>query len=350
MPPLDLRQLLAMTDERGLFQHARYASPDLDHGYCTDDNARALIAAAEHARQQGGKTELPLADYLAFVESAWCPREQAFRNFMDQHGQWLEPQGSLDSQARALWSLGWTADRAPEPEIRRRANELFAAGMDLIQRLEPLRSRAFAIHGLVHFLKACPGDERALALLEDLAHGLYAAYRSHASTRWCWWEDQVTYDNARLPQALLLAGEKLQLPVMVRDGLAALRWLLQVQAARTPEGEPCLGVIGNAGWLECGGERARWDQQPLEAYALVDACLVAGRVTGEPLWQECAWDCFRWFLGHNELGASLIHSETGGCQDGLQEGGVNRNQGAESLLAYVLAQLLLFDALERGEE
>ncbi|MEX0654985.1 MAG: Gfo/Idh/MocA family oxidoreductase [Phycisphaeraceae bacterium] len=336
-PEIDLRQLRALTDDTGIFQHAQYAVPDPHHGYCIDDNARALIAGLLHAELRGDDEQLvPLQRYLAFLVYAFNPDTRKFRNFMSYDRRWLEPVGSQDSQGRTIWALGIAAQTAPRDNLRGLASDLFCRALGSVEELTPLRSKTFALFGLDAYLHH-EANPHAEALRDRFANDLFDAWQAHASDDWPWWEDTVTYDNAKLPHALMIAGQAMGRPEMIEAGLKALRWLLAVQTA--PQGH--LSIIGNQGWLQRGKAKAAFDQQPLEAYAMVHACLAAAEITGEADWANHAWLCFEWFRGHNDLGVPVYHEQTGGCQDGLNANGPNANQGAESSLAYLLSVLEL---------
>lgn len=338
LPKVDLRHVLKMTDDTGLYQHALYSVPDPQHGYCIDDNARALLAALKHARLFGhDETVVPLHRYLMFMAYAYNDEAGVFRNFMSFDRHWLEDAGSPDSQARAIWALGKAAAEAPDDDTRDLAGELVRKALPGVSGLIDLRAKAFALIGLDAWLSVHEDDSDAGALRVRYADDLLGAFAEHAGDGWPWCEDLVTYDNAKLCHALLISGRSLGRADMIDQGAKSLRWLLDVQ--RAEEGH--LSIIGNDGWLARGGVRAAFDQQPLEAYALVHGCLAASGVTDERGWIDEAWRCFRWFTGENDLGVALYNEETGGCMDGLQPGGANRNQGAESTLAYLLSVLEL---------
>ncbi len=368
MPRIDLRQLLRMSDDTGMFQHAVFAMPDPNHGYCIDDNARALIAALLHSELRGyNERVVPIHRYLTFLAYAYNEETRRFRNFMGYDRRWLEATGSPDSQGRTIWALGLAVELAPDESIRELALNLFERTVEAIEHLEALRARAFAVLGLEAYLRYRPDDERIAGLRDGLANGLFEEYQRHAAPDWPWWEDLVTYDNGKMCHALLMAGRSMDRPDMVEAAMRSLTWLIEVQRVGGQAAQPSmeaqeeggagddleyshLSIIGNEGWLPRGGERAAFDQQPLEAYAMVDACLAAAEATGDARvevrgeskrWTGWAWWCFDWFLGRNDLGASLFHPETGGCQDGLLPTGVNKNQGAESVLAYLLSVLEL---------
>jgi predicted dehydrogenase len=343
LPEIDLRQLLRLTDDTGMFQHALFAVPDRKHGYCIDDNARALIAALLHAKLRGhDERVVPLQRYLTFLVYAFNERTGTFRNFMAYDRRWLEEEGSHDSQGRTIWALGLAAATAPTEPSRGVAKIVLQRALPGLERLQHLRSWAFALIGLNEYLHHNADDHYATELRDKYAQRLLTAYQDNASQDWPWWEDTVTYDNAKLPHALLVSGNALGRTDMLDTGLAALRWLLQIQT--TPQGH--LSIIGNHGWYRQGSVKAPFAQQPLEAYAMVHGCLTAAQITGDTSWADHAWQCFEWFRGKNDLGVMLYHEETGGCQDGLEESGPNVNQGAESSLAYLLSVLELHSYYE----
>ena len=357
-----------MTDCTGLFQHAVFATPDPNHGYCIDDNARGLIVAVRHAALFGvapgesgqapgksgqapggsGPPALPLVHrYLAFLHFARNRDTGAYRNFMGYDRRWLESVGSHDSQGRTVWALGEAVRLAPDTNTLALAEQLYHHAIDAAAPLDSLRAQAFTILGADAFLERIGPHGPSDRTLARFARHLHDRLLAHRRDDWPWWEDQVSYDNARLPQALLLAGRRLGDDAMVADGLASLEWVWTMQEGTTPDGRPCVSVIGNDGWLTRDGQRARFDQQPLEAAALVDACLAAGRLPGgDPArWRSRAELAHAWFHGTNDAGLSLVDPETGACRDGLHPGGVNANQGAESVLALLLSELDLFASL-----
>lgn len=338
MPEPDLRHLLKMTDDTGMFQHALYSVPDPHHGYCIDDNARALIAAVLHAGLVGhDDLAVPLHRYLSFLHYAYNESTGVFRNFMAYDRHWLEDAGSPDSQGRTIWALGTTVAQAPDNDTRDLALELLRKALPGASALIDLRSKAFTLVGLEDWLTVETDHHAAAGLRDRYAQDLFDAFQKHTGDGWLWCEDIATYANAKLCHALIVCGRSMGRDDMVEQGLTSMRWLLDVQTAA----EGHLSIIGNAGWLPRGGPKADFDQQPLEAHALVHGCLAAARVSGDASWAKEAWRCFQWFTGKNDLGASLYVPETGGCMDGLQRDGVNRNQGAESTLAYLMSVLEL---------
>lgn len=342
LPPLRLDHLRRLTDDTGMVQHAIFAVPNYAEGYTTDDNARALIAATllEELATEPGVVEPMAARYMAFLCHAFNPEVNRFRNFMAFDRRWLEECGSDDSQGRAIWSLGRVLGRSRNPGLLGPANRLFAPALPAITASEHLRTWAFALLGLHEYLRRFNGDRAARLLRDQLAERLLERYQTEATADWPWFEPTLTYDNARLPQALLLSGQAMDRSDMVETALAALRWLLRIQQA--PDGH--FVPIGCEGFYPRGGVPARFDQQPLEANALASACLDAWRISDEAHWHAAARLVFDWFLGRNDLGLPLYDPATGGCRDGLHADRVNQNQGAESTLAFLLALLELRQA------
>jgi glycosyltransferase involved in cell wall biosynthesis len=335
LPIWRFQHLELMTDSTGVFQHAVHNVPDFHHGYCTDDNARALLFTAqlEHLGEPLNGLARVQSAAAAFLHYAFAPESGRFRNFMSFERRWLEPQGSEDSHGRALWGLGAMVGRTRQTNLRTWAARLFEQALPALEGFTSPRAWAFAVLGLHEYLRVLDGDLLADRWRLELSERLLAAFQNHASSAWPWLEPIVTYDNARLPQALILSGRWLQRQDMMEVGLRALTWLQDSQ--RAPQGH--FRPIGSEGFWPQGGIAATHDQQPLEATACVAACLEAFHATGSEHWRQEAIRCFDWFLGRNDLQRPLYDASNGGCFDGLQPGGVNRNQGAESTLAFLMA-------------
>ena len=345
--------MLVLTDDTGIAQHATFGTPDLHHGYCTDDNARALIAGVmarelgvgeeeANGRQPDSHTEqlsVALQRYLAFLNYAFDPETGRFRNFMGYDRRWLEAVGSQDSQARALWALGTATARVRADAITDLAEHLFCAALPALEQCDAIRPWAYGLLGICEYLKVHPEDEDASQRAEALGDRLLRVLRRNAKSDWPWWEDELTWGNAKLPHALIEHGRRTGSEAAIEAGEKALRWLLKVQTGEKGR----LSIIGNNGWYTRNGRRACFDQQPIEAKALVQACLAAARVRPRASWADEAARCFEWFLGGNDLDIPVYNPETGGCYDGLMEDCVNKNQGAESTLAYVLSVLEIHD-------
>lgn len=339
LPPLKLDHLFTMTDDTGLLQHAKYNVPDLNHGYCTDDNARAIIVAAQAQNllaEQTGQYKKLSTRYLAFLMHAFNSEIGRFRNFMAYNRSWLESYGSEDSHGRALWGLGSVAALRPNSHELPVISALFKKAIPAAEKFQSPRSIAFSLLGAYSYLNVYSGDSQVRRALSIFANRLFDQFNDGLHDDWPWPESTVSYDNAKLPHALLLGGQWLNNGDMSRLGLRALEWLFDLQ---TQHGY--FVPVGNNGWLVQGKSQARFDQQPLEAQSMIDACLAAYRLSQDNQWLVKAKEAFNWFLGKNDLDLPLFDAKTGGCRDGLTSNGVNENQGAESTLAWLmsLAQL-----------
>ncbi|MGB2613503.1 MAG: glycosyltransferase family 4 protein [Phycisphaerae bacterium] len=337
LAPVNLEHLRRLTDDFGIMQHARYVVPDRRRGYTTDDNARALIVAilARYVTPDDPTLRPLVTRYLSFVDLAFNPRTGRFRNFLSYGRRWLEEEGSDDSHGRALWSLGVTVATEQDTGHRSLAADLFREALPALEHISSPRSLAFALLGLAAYLDRF-GDDQAVGLTRRTVAGrLRDAFPKAPSDGWPWPEPKVTYANARLPQALILSGKAMEDEALLRTGLEVLAWLVGVQ--QSPSG--WFSPIGNQGWYERGKEKARFDQQPIEAHSMVEACLEAYAATREGVWLEHAQRAFDWFLGRNDLLVPLYDPESGGCRDGLHPSRVNENQGAESTLAWLMALL-----------
>jgi glycosyltransferase involved in cell wall biosynthesis len=339
LPPLKLDHLRHMADDTGMLQHAIFTVPNYHEGYCTDDNARALVVSTL-LEELGHNEALELASrYLAFVWYAFNTETGRFRNFMDYQRRWLEDRGSDDSYGRALWALGTVLGRSNTPALHSMAGWLFEQALPAILDTTSPRAWAFALIGIHEYLQRFAGDRMASQVREELAGRLMALYRSSRSDQWRWYEEVLTYCNAALPHALLMCGQSMPNKAMTEAGLESLSWLADLQRAEEAGGH--FVPIGSNGFYQQGGKRARFDQQPVEAQAMVSACLAAARITGEKRWRREARRAFEWFLGRNDLNLPIYDPMTGGCRDGLHADRANENQGAESTLAFLQSLLEL---------
>jgi glycosyltransferase involved in cell wall biosynthesis len=339
LPALKLCHLHRMTDHTGMLQHAVFSVPNYSEGYATDDNARALIVAVllEQLGMTAPSESANLASrYLAFLWHAFNPATGRFRNFLSYERQWLETEGSEDSHGRALWGLGTVLGRSKSPDLRGTAGRLFEAALPAIRAFDSPRALAFAVLGLHEYLESFPGDRAALQTRDHLTHRLLDTYASNHSTEWHWFEDVLAYSNARLPQALITCAMRTSDKVMLAAGLESLDWIVTMQRCKV---KGHFVPIGSQGFHRKGGEKARFDQQPVEAGATVSACLEAFHATADDRWLKDAWSAFNWFLGDNDLQIVLYDSSTGGCRDGLHPDRANENQGAESTLSFLMALL-----------
>jgi len=335
LPTLKLEHLFRMTDSTGLFKHATYSVPNFSEGYCTDDNARALILTVmlEELGEESVRVRSLATTYAAFLYHAFDPASKRFRNFMSFDRKWLETQGSDDSYGRALWALGTCVGRSRRRSFQAWAGQLFHQALSVATEFQSPRTWAFSLLGIHEYLRRLSGDRLANQIRDTLTARLLGLLDQVAGEDWCWCEDIVTYDNARVAQALIVSGAATGQQTAKDKGLKALRWLAECQTAEAGYFRP----IGNQGFWQRGQVRAYFDQQPIEAYAMVSACLEAYRLTSEAYWYEHAQRAFDWFLGWNDLGLELYSPNTGGCCDGLLVDRVNPNQGAESTLSFLLS-------------
>lgn len=335
LPEVKLDHLQILTDSTGLLQHAAFFTPDRWHGYCTDDNARALLMSVMNWQLYKDESIMPfLHRYLGFLNYALDPEKGQVRNFMSYSRQWLEETGSEDSHGRTLWVLGYTVAYPPNEAVLGLATRLFKQGVAASFSFTSPRAWAYSVVGAMYYLKHFGGDIEVQKVLSDLSNRLFKLFKENASTDWFWGEDIVTYDNARLPQALIAAGYYLGDEEMLSCGLRALEWLLSIQTNPITGN---LSLVGNRGWYTRGGEKARFDQQPLEVTAIIDACYQAYLATEETCWFTMMEWAFNWFFGNNDLHETIYNFSTGGCYDGLQPGGLNQNQGGESTISFLLA-------------
>lgn len=335
LPAFRHDHVLRLTDSTGILQHALYSVPNYAHGYCTDDNARALmLALLWESLDESSLVLRPLAGgYLAFLAHALHPGSGRFRNFLGYDRRWLEETGSEDSHGRAIWALGLCAARARDSGHRHLAGELFLAALPAVAALVHPRTWAFVLLGLDAYLHREPSEDRAHALRADLTARLMRRFAEHARDDWLWLADDATYDNARLPHALILSGVAMEDRDVLATGLRALDWLMRIQTSASGGFQP----IGSEGFCHRNGTRAYFDQQPVEVASTVSACLAAFRATDDRAWLDHAHHAFEWFLGRNDLGLLLYDARTGGCRDALHADRVNENQGAESTLSFHLA-------------
>jgi glycosyltransferase involved in cell wall biosynthesis len=339
LPAIKLDHLHRMTDQTGIVEHAIFVVPNYPEGYSTDDNARALIVAIllEELGSSIPAGTLDLASrYLAFLWLAFDTATKRFRNCLSYERQWQEPEGSEDSHGRALWGLGTVLGRSKDAGLRGAAGRLFELAVPAAVEFKSPRACAFALLGLQEYLDSFPGDRAALSAADALANRLLNSYRAVHSADWNWFENGLAYSNARLPQALIRAGIRSANEEMISAGLEALEWLATIQRC---EIKGHFVPIGSHGFYSKKTEKARFDQQPVEACAVVSASLQAYRATGKVRWRKDAWSAFNWFLGDNDLQIALYDPTTGGCRDGLHPDRANENQGAESTLSFLMALL-----------
>jgi glycosyltransferase involved in cell wall biosynthesis len=335
LPEMKLDHLFRMSDSTGIFQHASFTVPNFAEGYCTDDNARALVLALLLKKLGHGSKclDAQAATYAAFLNHAFERRSGRFRNFMSFERRWLEEVGSEDCQGHALWALGLCVSQAGQGSFQMLAAQLFEQALPVAAEFSSPRAWAFTLIGIDEYLRRFGGDRRASQIRESLTKRLLQSYGDTAGEGWHWFEEVVSYANAKLPHALILSGRCMNDKAMLELGLKTLRWLTTLQTSDAGAFRP----IGSNGFYRRGHERAQFDQQPIEAQATVSACIEAYHGTGDLFWVAEARRAFEWFLGRNELGLALYDTGTGGCRDGLHVDRLSQNQGAESTLAFLLS-------------
>jgi glycosyltransferase involved in cell wall biosynthesis len=334
LPPMRTRHFLSLCDDVGLFQHSLHCVPDRSHGYCTDDNARALLvscALGEPGEQSFA--EVVTNRFAAFVQHAWNRDTQRFRNFLGFDRRWLEDLGSEDSHGRSLWALGECARSDHNPLRRRWAASLFAEALPPAEGFCAPRAWGFTLLGLDAYCAAIADDSTAIRLRDLLAGKLMAILAAVETPDWTWFEEGLAYDNARLSQALIVTGRSAGKPSYIGAGLRTLRWLMSLQTAPTGFFRP----VGSQTFGATRSPPSSFDQQPLEATAAISACLAAWHADGDLRWRSDAARAFAWFLGSNDLSLPLVDLETGSCRDGLHPDRANENRGGESALSYLLA-------------
>lgn len=333
LPEMRTNHLLSMCDSTGLLQHAVYGIPDRSHGYCVDDNARALLLASTLSGT--GATRLPDAlttRFAAFVQHAWNPDTRRFRNFMSYDRRWLEDQGSEDSHGRTLWALAVCAANDADPARRTWAKALFKVAVSAVEDFTSPRAWAFTLLALDAYCPSAVYDASANRLRAILADRLMTALAAKKPAGWLWFENVLAYDNARLPQALIQTAATTGITRYAVAGLRSLRWLMSHQTAPPGHFRP----VGSDSFGQLNRAPEAFDQQPVEAAATISACLAAARVDPRSGWERTAMTAFDWFLGRNDLNVALADTETGSCRDGLHRDRPNANQGAESVLSYLL--------------
>ena len=333
IPEIRLGHFLSLCDDTGILQHALYSVPDRAHGYCVDDNARALLLSSALASSGGAQlAETLTSRFAAFIQHAWNPNNRRFRNFMSYDRRWLEEAGSEDSHGRTLWALAQCARNDTHPSRCRWAAALFKTALPVVEEFSSPRAWAFALLGLDAYCALVGGDLFANRIRGRLAGKLMSLLSATTTKDWLWFEDVLAYDNARLPQALIQTGLTTHTPSCVVAGLQSLRWLMSLQT--TSSG--CFRPIGTRSFGKLRQKPEAFDQQPVEAAATISACLAAEQADDSADWPAAAMRAFAWFLGENDLQTPLIDPDTGSCSDGLHPDRPNENKGAELALSYLL--------------
>jgi hypothetical protein len=334
LPPIKLDYLESITDETGIVQHTKFATPNRREGYATDDNARALIVCTRHNGLSRSPEAAKLADvYLSFLYHMQM-EDGKLHNFLSYDRRFLDDVGSDDSLGRALWACGSVINSNLDEEKKLLSKEVFDKALPHALNSTSPRAKAFTILGLSQYQRAYPKDQALSERMTELIKQLLKLYEQESSVDWRWFEAQLTYCNGRLPQALFEAYERIRDEYYLQVAKDSLNFILKVQM-----NNGMFAPIGNKGWYKKGGLRAMYDQQSVEASCMAETALAAFRATRNSHFRTTARTIFAWFLGKNTQGLSVYNLNTGGCYDGITPEGLNLNQGAEATVAYLLARL-----------
>ncbi len=332
---ISLDHLDRMTDPTGLIQHAIYNVPRRESGYTTDDNARALRLCAHLWRGQADdRMQSRVANYLSFLEYARCP-ERGFHNFLGYDRRWLDAEGCGDCQGQAVRALAEVLGSTLPGDYRALARELIDAILPSLADLRSLRAQAYVILAWGHLWMAGVGDVDALENIAwSAAERLVDRYTRNCWSNWRWFESRMTYANAVLPHALYIAAQRWPKEAFLEVAESSFAFL-----DRATTSENVFWPIGSDGWFQRGEDKAMYDQQPVEAATMAEAALAAFVLSHEQKHLATFRRAHGWFHGQNNLQLSLVNPQGGACYDGLHPTGVNRNQGAESTLAYLWTEM-----------
>lgn len=345
LPDINLTHMKNMTDCTGIFQHATYSIPNPNHGYCTDDNVRALLVAVIHKIYFSDETINPYINrYLQFVYNAFNEKIGLFKNFMSYERKWLEETGSEDCNGRVIFVFGYLIKNIKSQSILGLVKNLFDVSIKNMTHFKSPRAISYIILGCISYLDKFSGASEIKKILNKLSHRLYDYYIHTKSGDWFWFENSLTYANARLPQALIMAGQCLNKKEYTGSGLESLEWLYDNLYDKEKK---YLSLIGNAGWLVKGQAKAKYDQQPVEIPGLIDACYEAYLATNNNMWISNIGTAFSWFLGNNDRQEPMIDFTSGGCYDGLTSTKLNDNQGAESTLSWLSSLYKMIDISQK---
>ncbi len=336
--PIKIDFIRALTDDAGMFQHAKYATPNKKEGYTTDDNARALIACTKYFMLFNDKTVQKLIETYLSLLFYMQRTDGKMHNYLSYHRKFLDEVGSEDCMGRTIWASGYCLDSNLPEETRLLSKEIFDKAFKWSSSFTSPRAKAFSIMGLFYYQKAYPEDQNVKVNIRALADQLIILFELESSMEWDWFEPYLTYSNARLPHSLFLAYEATRDDRYLQVALKSMKFLINTQTV-----ENMFVPVGNRGWYKRGSERAIYDQQSIEASCTTEAAIAAFRNTGEATYLKVAQDAFEWFLGGNLQRLIVYNPENGSCCDGITPQGLNLNKGAESTVAYFQARLSLED-------
>jgi len=345
LPPFSLAHIKRLTDDTGIIQHANFGIPNLKEGYCLDDNARALLMVLMAYRQKKDSLALDLSPiYLSYI-NYMQNRDGTFRNFLSFSRDFLDEVGSEDSFGRTIWALGYLLGNAPNDAYYQTGRSVFFNASPNFEKLQSIRAIANTLVGISHYLKSNPSDDSMMERLRSLSYKLIRHYEENSTIGWKWFEPLLAYDNGMLPLALLHSAEILKDSKITEIALETMNFLTEITLK-----DGYFSAIGNQKWYKKGGERSIFAQQPVDALAMVLMYHQAFHLTRDKEYLTKLFSCFMWFLGENDLRMNLFDFETKGCCDGFESYGVNRNQGAESSLAYLISHLTVLLAFEEFEK
>ncbi|MCU0472791.1 MAG: glycosyltransferase [Bacteroidales bacterium] len=345
LPPFSLAHIKRLTDDTGIIQHANFGIPNLKEGYCLDDNARALLMVLMAYRQKKDSLALDLSPiYLSFI-NYMQNKDGTFRNFLSFNRNFLDEVGSEDSFGRTIWALGYLLGNAPNDAYYQTGRSIFFNAAPNFETLQSVRGIANTIVGISYYLMINPSDDSMMERLRNLSYKLIRQYAENSSDDWKWFEPMLAYDNGMLPLALLHAAYILKDRTITRTALETMNFLTEITLK-----DGYFSAIGNEKWYRKGGERSMFAQQPVDALAMVLMYHQAFHLTNDKEYLTKLFSCFMWFLGENDLRMNLFDFETKGCCDGFESYGVNRNQGAESSLSYLISHLTVLLAFEEFEK
>lgn len=344
LPPFSLAHIKRLTDDTGIIQHAKFGIPNLKEGYCLDDNARALLMALMAYRQKKDALALNLAPiYMSYIHYMQN-KDGTFRNFLSFNRNFLDEMGSEDSFGRTIWALGYLLGNAPNDAYYQTGKLVFFDASPNFEKLQSIRGVANSMIGISYYLRSNPNDDSMTERLRNLAGKLIKHYEENSSPDWKWFEPLLTYDNGILPLALLHSAEILNDDKITGIALETVSFLTGIALK-----DGYLSIIGNEKWYKKEGERSMFAQQPVDALAMVLMYHQAFHLTKDKEYLTKLFACFMWFMGENDLRMNLFDFETKGCCDGFESYGVNRNQGAESSLSYLISHLTVLEAFEEFE-
>jgi len=345
LPSFSLVHIRNLTDDTGIIQHAKFGIPNLKEGYCLDDNARALIMVLMAYMQKKDSLALKLAPiYLSYI-NYMQNKDGTFRNFLSFNRNFLDEVGSEDSFGRTIWALGYLVNNAPNDSYCQAGSLIFSDASGNFEKLQSIRGIANTMVGISYYLRSNPSDDSMIRILKNLTYRLIKHYDENKTPDWNWFESLLAYDNGMLPLALIHSAQIFKDDKITRTALETMHFLTDHTLK-----DGYLSIIGNEKWYKKDGERSMFAQQPIDALAMILMYHQAFHLTKDKEYLNKLFTCFMWFLGENDLRMSLFDFETKGCCDGFEKYGVNRNQGAESSLAYLISHLTVLKAFEEFEK